>query len=117
MNSNLVLVVALGFLLFTNKFNIFNTVTVSSIPTMCTNIDICGLYTYTHICASVLSHVQICATLWTVVCQSSLSMGFSRPEYWSGLPCPPPGDLPDPGIELPSLISPVLAGTFSFFTI
>ena len=43
--------------------------------------------------------VQLFATLGTVVCQVSLSMGFSRQEYWSGLPCPPPGDLPDPGIE------------------
>ena len=39
------------------------------------------------------------ATPWTVACQASLSMGFSRQEYWSGLPFPPPGDLPDPGIE------------------
>ena len=39
------------------------------------------------------------ATLWTVACQAPLSMGFSRQEYWSGLPFPSPGDLPDPGIE------------------
>ena len=39
-------------------------------------------------------------------------MGFSRQEYWSGLPCPPPGDLPDPGIEPESLTSPALAGRF-----
>ena len=39
------------------------------------------------------------ATLWTVDCQASLSMGFSRQEYWSKLPFPSPGDLPDPGIE------------------
>jgi hypothetical protein len=39
-------------------------------------------------------------------------MGFSRQEYWSGLPCPPPGDLPNPGIKLESLKSPVLAGGF-----
>ena len=39
------------------------------------------------------------ATPWTVACQAPLSMGFSRQEYWSGLPFPPPGDLPDPGIE------------------
>uniref|UniRef100_A0A4W2G085 T-cell receptor-associated transmembrane adapter 1 n=1 Tax=Bos indicus x Bos taurus TaxID=30522 RepID=A0A4W2G085_BOBOX len=38
-------------------------------------------------------------TLWTVACQTPLSRGFSRPDYWSGLPCPLPGDLPDPGIE------------------
>ena len=39
------------------------------------------------------------ATPWTVACQAPLSMGFSRQEYWSGLPFPSPGDLPDPGIE------------------
>ena len=48
---------------------------------------------------SFFSHVQLFATLWTVVCQAPLSMGFSRQEYWSGLPCPPLGDLLDPGIE------------------
>ena len=46
-----------------------------------------------------LSHVQLFATLWTVAYQASLSTGFSRQEYWSGLPFPSPGDLPDPGIE------------------
>ena len=39
------------------------------------------------------------ATPGTIACQAPLSMGFSRQEYWSGLPCPPPGDLPNPGIE------------------
>ena len=51
---------------------------------------------------SCFSHVQLFATLWTVACQAALSMGFSRQEYWSGLPCPPPGDLPDPGLNLHS---------------
>ena len=46
-----------------------------------------------------LSHVRLFATPWTVAYQASLSMGFSRQEYWSGLPFPSPGDLPDPGIE------------------
>ena len=46
-----------------------------------------------------LSHVQLFATLWTVACQAPLSMGFSRQEYWSGVPFPSPGDLPNPGIE------------------
>ena len=45
-----------------------------------------------------LSHAPLCATPWTVVRQAPLSMGFSSPEYWSGLPFPPPGDLPDSGI-------------------
>ena len=49
------------------------------------------------------------ATPWTVACQASLSLGFSRQEYWSGLPCPPPGDLPNAGIK-PT--SPALAGGF-----
>ena len=44
---------------------------------------------------------------WTVVCQASLPMGFSRQEHWSGFPCPPPGDLPNPGIKLKS---PILQG-------
>ena len=57
-------------------------------------------------------HVQIFATLWTVACQAPLSIGFSRQQYWSGLPCPPPGDLPNPGIEPTSLVSPTLAGGF-----
>ena len=56
------------------------------------------------------SHVLLFATLWTVACQASLSMGFSRKEYLSGLLCPPPGDLPDPDIKLTSLKSPALAG-------
>ena len=46
-----------------------------------------------------LSRVQLSATPWTVAHQASPSMGFSRQEYWSGLPFPSPGDLPDPGIE------------------
>ena len=46
--------------------------------------------------------------------QAPLSMGFFRQEYWSGFPCAPPGDLPDPGIEPASLASPALAGGFSF---
>ena len=46
-----------------------------------------------------LSCVQLFATPWTVAYQASPSMGFSRQEYWSGLPFPSPGDLPDPGIE------------------
>ena len=43
------------------------------------------------------------STLWTVALQAPLSMVFSRQEYWSGSPCPPPGDLPDPGMEPTSL--------------
>ena len=62
--------------------------------------------------SSCFSHVQLFATLWTVACQAPLSMGFSRQEYWSGLPSPTPGDLPNPGIKCMSLMSPALAGRF-----
>ena len=58
------------------------------------------------------SSVQLFVTLWTVARQAPLSMGFSRPEHWSGLPYTPPGDLPGPGIEPASLMSPPLAGGF-----
>ena len=50
-------------------------------------------------CAKSLSRVQLFATLWTVAHQAPLFVGFSRQEYWSGLPCPPPGDILNPGIE------------------
>ena len=60
----------------------------------------------------VLSCVQLFATPWTVAHQTPLSMEFSRQEYWSGLPFPSLGDLPDPGIEPTSLASLALAGRF-----
>ena len=56
------------------------------------------------------SRVQLFATLRTVAQQAPLSMGFSMQEYWSGLPCPPPGDLPNPGIEPMSLFPAAFAG-------
>ena len=58
------------------------------------------------------SHVWLFVTLWTVIHQAPMSMGFSRQEYWSGLQCPSPEGLPDPGMEPTSLLSPVLAGEF-----
>ena len=59
------------------------------------------------------SHVQLFATLCTVTHQAPLSVGFSRREYWSGLPCPPPRDLPDPGIEHTSLTSALAGRSFT----
>ena len=59
----------------------------------------------------IVCHVWLCVTLWTVCCQAPLPMGFSREEYWSGLPWPSPGDLPDSGIK-PTSLSPALAGVF-----
>ena len=67
------------------------------------------------VCACILSrfsHAWLFMTLWTVAYRAPLSMRFSRQEYWSGLPCPPPGDLPYPRIEHLSLMSPALAGKF-----
>ena len=64
-----------------------------------------------HVCQVALV-VSDSATPWTVACQAPLSMGFSKQEYWSGFPCPPPGDLLDPGIKPTSLLSPALAGGF-----
>ena len=71
---------------------------------MCVCVCVCVL--------SCFSHVQLFATLWTIARQVPLSMGFSRQEYWSGLPCPPPGDLPNPGIEPESPMSLALTGGF-----
>ena len=62
-----------------------------------------------------LSHVRLFATLWTVACQALLSMGFSRQEYWSGLPFPSPGYLLDPEIKTVSPASPALQAYFFFF--
>ena len=67
------------------------------------------------ICVHVLrcfSSVCLFETLWTVAHQAPLSMGFSRQEYWNVLPCPPPGDFPDPRIKPRSHMSPALAGRF-----
>ena len=74
---------------------------------------LCPLSPWEFVCTvSHFSHVWLCATLWMVTCQAPLSVGFSRQEYWSGLPCPPPRDLTDPGIKPVSLMSPALAGRF-----
>ena len=61
------------------------------------------------------SRVQLFAAPWTIACQGPLSMEFSRQEYWSRVPFPSPGDLPDPGMETESTASPALAS--GFFTI
>ena len=72
-----------------------------------------GYFMLMYACVlSHFSHVRLFVTLWTVARQAPLTMGFSRQEYWSELPCPPPGDLPHPGIEPMSFTSPALAGGF-----
>ena len=68
---------------------------------------------YMPVCIlSHFSHVWLSATPWTVARQAPLFMGFPRQEYWSWLPCPPLGDLPNWGIKPKSLMSPALAGEF-----
>ena len=63
-------------------------------------------------CMHMLNSVQLLENPWTVACQAPLSMKFSSQEYWSGLPFPSPGNLPNPGIEPRSPASPALAGGF-----
>ena len=65
---------------------------------------------YVYVCAPIspFNRVQLSAAPWTVAHQAPLSMGFSRQEYWSRLPFPPPGDLPDPGIKPLCLEDPSL---------
>jgi len=70
-----------------------------------------------HGMLSSFSCVQLFVTLWTDYSpQAPLSMGFSRQEYWSGLPCAPPGDLPNPGIEPKSCISSIVGWFFTIST-
>ena len=69
-----------------------------------------------YVCVCVLlnrfTRVWLLVTLWTVAHQAPLCLGFPRQEYWSGLPCPPVGDLPNSGIKPVSLTSSALAGRF-----
>ena len=65
-----------------------------------------------HVCVYACACAQLCPTLCDTMDSASLPMEFSRQEYWSGLPFPPPGDLPSPGMEPASLVSPALVGRF-----
>jgi len=69
-------------------------------------------HVFLYVCAKSLQLCPTFVTPWIVARQAPLSIGFSRQEYWSGLPFPLPGDLPNPGIEPRSLTSPALAGGF-----
>ena len=86
-------------------------------PSLQSVADLKGLWLLTngpfsvfpHACVlNHVSHVPLFATLWTIALQAPLSTEFSRQEYWTGLPCPPPGDLADPGIEPTSPVAPAL---------
>ena len=76
---------------------------MSSIPPQGTKIPHAAM----KVKVKLLSCVQLFGNPWTVACQAPLSMGLSRQEYWSGLPCPPSGDLPNPGIEPASPPPPI----------
>ena len=65
---------------------------------ICLSPSLCA-FLFLNSFAQLLSRVQLFATPWTVAYPAPLSMGFPKQEYWSGLPCPSPGDLPDPRIE------------------
>ena len=93
---------------FTSPWDLIFTV---SIP-LCRHCNKSIVDEYLGCCAQSLHHVQLFATPWTVPHQAPLSMGLSQQQYWSGLPFPPPGDLPAPGIEPTSTVAPVLAGRF-----
>ena len=73
-----------------------------------------SIYSFLFCVLSHFSRVRLFATPWTVAHQTLLSMGFSRQEYWSGLPCPPPGDLPNPEVKPMCLTSAALVGEVFF---
>ena len=88
-----------------SKWSFPGTVRKNSLPCNAgQNVSACVL--------SRFSHARFFAVPWTTAHQVPLSMGSSRQEYWSGSPCPPPGDLPNPETELASLRSTALAGGF-----
>ena len=79
-------------------------------PLQCKHSPVCGPPMRVNV--GVCSVVSNSVAPWTVACQTLLSVEFSRQEYWSGFPFPPPEDLPNPGIEPESLASPAWAGGF-----
>ena len=86
---------------------------ITFIPVYCYDCSIL-LFIVNLLCTcQVASVISDSVTLWTIAYQAALSMDFSRHEYWSGLPCRPVGDLPDPGIGPALLMSPALAASFS----
>ena len=66
---------------------------------VCALVDMCVCVSVCALAKSLQSCLTLCMTIWSIVCQATLSMGFSRQEYWNGFPCLSPRDLPHPGIE------------------
>ena len=87
------------------------------LPSPLSSLGHITLVLYGMCCILSCFSIQLCVTLWTATCQAPLSMGLSMQEYWSGLLCPPPGDLLNPGIEPASLMSNLhwQEGSFLFF--
>ena len=100
-----------SFQAYSKVIHIYRHIDVCVCVCVCARVCAC-VCVHGHLHAQSHSCVQFCATSWTVVHQTPLSMEFSRQEYWSGVPFPPPGKLPDRGIEPISLVSPVLAAGF-----
>ena len=99
------------FIILFNLFFSKSTETCKWISTGFPSIWLCGI-DLLHACVlSHFSHVQLFVTLW-IVASPLCPQEFSRQEYWSRLPCPPPGDLPNPGNKPTPLMSPALAGHF-----
>ena len=88
------------------------TTLTTSMVSLSLSLSLSLTHTHTHAHTFILSHVRLFFTPWTAAHQAPLSMGCSRQEYWSGLPCSPPGDLPNPGIKPITFMSPALAGGF-----
>ena len=89
---------------FSSPLPSYSISTVSAAGSLVVGIRITHIHLTLQHVLSHFSHVWLFSTLWTTAHQAPLSMGFSRQEHWHGLPRPPPGDLPDPKIELASHI-------------
>ena len=93
---------------------VFTLITLSLVEIHTNRITWHTLFCVFFLCvhAKLLQSCPTLCNLRTIAYQAPLSVGFSRHEYWSEFPCPPPGNLPDPGIEPLFLMSPTLAGKF-----
>ena len=104
---------SVNFILYVSNFHVFSVRNQMTFLLFFVITNNAAMNTLVHACVrSHFSCVRLCETLWIRACQDPLSTAFSRQEHWSGLPCPPPGNLPDPGIEPASLTFPALAGGF-----
>ena len=94
------------------RFNNEETISMATYHALTAAFRLLDFYFSVCMSAQSLSHVWLLVARWIVACQAPLSIGFPRQEYWSGLPFPTPGDLPDPGVKTEPHTSPSLAGGF-----